>query len=150
MSWCTEASKWATFKSNARVLVVSLLPSPDETPFTALPSQPAATILCAAYPLVESVMGNISDNQTFNAAAAGCACGAVMGMQSGTAVGAVTGCALLGGSMALVEGSKYAAPRQEKWLPSSGAAAKQYQRANARDGEAIATHLDVMRKNARI
>jgi len=95
-------------------------------------------------------MGNISENQTFNAAAAGCACGAVMGMQSGTAIGAVTGCALLGGSMALVEGSKYAAPRQSKWMPSSAAASNSYQHKRDQDGAAVADHLAGMRQNARL
>ena len=121
-----------------------------ETPFSFVSVQPAATILCAAYPLIESIMGNISENETFNAAAAGCACGAVMGMQSGTAVGAVTGCALLGGSMALVEGSKYAAPRQSKWSSSAGAAANASQRQLHGDGDAIAEHLTAMRSNARV
>ena len=72
-----------------------------------------------------------------------------MGMQSGTAVGAVTGCALLGGSMALVEGSKYAAPRQSTWAPVAASASGAQQRALQGDGAAIAEHMQFMRENAR-
>jgi hypothetical protein len=93
-------------------------------------------------------MGNVSDNETFNAAAAGCACGAVLGMQSGTAMGAVTGCALLGSSMAIVEGSKYVSPRQEKWSPTAATPAMAQQYFQNTEPENWAKHAQKMREQA--